>query len=306
MNTLSRVDGAAAVARPVVGWRATVADYFDLGKPRIVLLLLITTAAAMIMAARGLPPLGLAFFTLLGGALSAASAGAFNCVYDRDIDKIMVRTQLRPLPAGRISVRNALVAATLAGVAGFAILYVLVNPLAAWLSLGGNVFYVVVYTIFLKRRTPQNIVIGGAAGAVPVLIGLAAVTGHVGWPAVWMFLIIFMWTPPHFWALSLVLKSDYARAGVPMLPVVRGEAVTRKQIVLYTVLLILTTLGLVAGHTLGIIYLVSALLLGSGLLYLALRLLATQKLKDARTLFWCSNYYLALLFALMVVDRMLQ
>ncbi|MGH7660604.1 MAG: heme o synthase [Vulcanimicrobiaceae bacterium] len=303
MNTLSRVDGATAVR--AAGWRATVTDYIDLGKPRIVVLLLITTAAAMIMAARGLPPLELTFFTLLGGALSALSAGAFNCVYDRDIDKIMVRTQFRPLPAGRISVRNALIAASLAGIAGFAILYVLVNPLAAWLSLSGNVFYVVVYTIWLKRRTPQNIVIGGAAGAVPPLVGWAAVTHAIGMPALGLFAIIFLWTPPHFWALALIANSDYDKAGVPMFPNVYGVPRTKREILLYTLILVGVSLTLVDVHVMGAIYGVSATVLGAIFVYYAVKLGQDETRRWARGTFKFSLLYLALICAAMVIDRIL-
>jgi protoheme IX farnesyltransferase len=305
MNTLSRVDGTAAVAPPAVGWRATVADYFDLGKPRIVLLLLITTAASMIMAARGFPPLHILLFTLLGGALSAASAGAFNCVYDRDIDKIMVRTQLRPVATGRISVRNALIAATLAGIAGFAILYLLVNPLAAWLSLSGNVFYVVVYTILLKRRTPQNIVIGGAAGAVPPLVGWAAVTHQIGMPALGLFAIIFLWTPPHFWALALIANSDYDKAGVPMFPNVYGVARTKWEILFYTLVLVGVSLTLVDIHVMGAIYGVAATALGATFVYYAVKLNQGETRRWARMTFKFSLLYLALICAAMVIDRIL-
>ena len=180
---------------------------------------------------------------------------------------------------------------------------VFVNLLSALLAFAAIAFYVGVYTMWLKRTTPQNIVIGGAAGAVPVLIGWAAVTNSIGWAAVWMFLIIFFWTPPHFWAVSLVLKNDYARAGVPMLPVVKGERETHRQIVIYTVVLIAVSLGLFAGHFMGWLYLVSALVLGAILLAYSINLARVRTLKSARTLFWISNNYLAVLFAAMVLDR---
>src|SRR5581483_5495932 len=182
-STLSRLDATD----DTLPSSNVLKDYYELSKPRIILLLLVTTVAAMVMAARGLPPLALTFWTLLGGALAAASAGAFNCAYDADIDAIMKRTRNRPIPAGRISIRNALVFASVIGVTSFAVLYFLANPLAAWLSLAGNAYYVLVYTMWLKRLTPLNIVIGGAAGAVPPLVGWAAVTGHVGGPALGLF-----------------------------------------------------------------------------------------------------------------------
>lgn len=284
--------------------RATVASYINLAKPHVTVMLLGTTLAAMTVANHGLPSLVTVLATLLGGAMAAGSANSLNCYWDRDIDRVMSRTRQRALAARLVPETHALAFGVTLGVASYVLLATVVNQLSAILAVSAILFYVCVYTMWLKRSTPQNIVIGGAAGAVPVLVGWAAATGRVSWAAVWMFLIIFMWTPPHFWSLALVLKQDYARAGVPMLPVVRGEATTRRQIVIYTVLLVLTTLGLVASSTLGIIYLVSALALGGGLLYLALRLAVTRKLKDARTMFWCSNYYLAALFAMMVVDRL--
>jgi len=302
VNTLSRVDGATARA-PAAGWRSVIADYYELGKPRIIVLLLITTAAAMMMAAHGLPSPQLLLWTLLGGALSAASAGAFNCVFDRDIDSVMNRTRMRPVVTGRISVRNALVAATLAGTAGFSILYVLVNPLAAWLSLSGNVYYVVVYTIWLKRRTPQNIVIGGAAGAVPPLVGWAAVTHQIGMPALGLFAIIFLWTPPHFWALSLITNSDYEKAGVPMFPNVYGVHRTKREILFYSLILVGVSLTLVDVHIMGKIYGIAAVVLGGILIYDAIKLTQDQTRRWARSLFKFSLLYLALICVAMVIDR---
>jgi protoheme IX farnesyltransferase len=250
-----------------------------------------------------MPPLGIVLATLAGGALAAGSANAINCYWDRDIDRVMSRTRGRALPSGHIDDTHALVFGISLGVASFVILAGLVNLLSAFLALSTILFYVGVYTMWLKRTTPQNIVIGGAAGSVPVLVGWAAVTGTIGLPAIIMFALIFLWTPPHFWALSLVLKKDYARAGVPMLPVVKGERETHHQIVLYTFLLLGSSLLLVVTGTLGMFYLGVALVLGTGLIVLALRLARTKQLKDARMLFWCSNYYLALMFAAMVLDR---
>ncbi|HEV2458652.1 MAG TPA: heme o synthase [Ktedonobacterales bacterium] len=293
-----------AVASP--SWRTTLAAYINLAKPHVTVLLLGTTLAAMVVAAGGLPSAGLVVATLVGGAMAAGSANAINCYWDRDIDQVMARTRTRALPARRVPEAHALVFGLALGVGSVAVMARFVNVLSAGLALAAILFYVVVYTMWLKRTTPQNIVIGGAAGAVPVLIGWAAVTGTIGLAAVWMFMVIFLWTPPHFWALSLLLKKDYERAGVPMLPVVAGEPETRRQIVLYTLLLIAATLVLFATQALGYFYLASAVLLGLGLLALALLLARKPTLKSARTLFWCSNYYLALLFAAMVLDRVLR
>jgi heme o synthase len=284
--------------------RASVGAYVSLVKPHVTVLLLGTALAAMAVAADGMPSPWLTLATLLGGAMAAGSANAINCYWDRDIDRVMGRTRSRAVPAGRVPEAHALVFGLALGVASFVVLGVFVNLLCAALALSAIVFYVGVYTMWLKRTTPQNIVIGGAAGAVPVLVGWAAVTHAIGWPAVWMFLIIFMWTPPHFWALSLVLKKDYERAGVPMLPVVKGEDETRKQIVVYTAALIVCTLGLFFTRAMGGLYLALALLLGAGLLGYAVHLALTRTYKDAHRLFWISNYYLALLFAAMVVDRL--
>ncbi len=288
--------------KPSVG----LSGYVSLIKPHVTVLLLGTTLAAMYVALGTLPPLRIVLATLIGGAMAAGSANALNCYWDRDIDEVMSRTRGRALPAQRLSETQALTFGVALAVLSFAILYWLVNPLSALLALSAIAFYVGVYTMWLKRTTPQNIVIGGAAGAVPVLIGWAAATNVVGLPAIWMFMIIFLWTPPHFWALSLVLKNDYARAGVPMLPVVSGEGETRRQIVLYTLLLLAATLILFALGTLGYLYLTVASLLGLGLLVLALLLAREKTLARARMLFWFSNYYLALLFAAMVLDRALR
>jgi protoheme IX farnesyltransferase len=243
---------------------------------------------------------------LLGGALAAGSANAINCYCDRDIDQIMTRTQARALPAHRVPEANALIFGVALGVASFALLALAVNLLSALLALSAILFYVFVYTRWLKRTTTQNIVIGGAAGAVPVLVGWAAVTGSLTLTPIWMFLIIFLWTPPHFWALSLVIKKDYERAGVPMLPVVAGEEETTRQIVLYTLMLLASTLVLFSLGALGWLYLVAAVALGLGLLYLTIRLARERTLKQARMVFWFSNYYLVLIFAAMVVDHALR
>ncbi len=286
--------------------KATIASYINLMKPHVTVLLLGVTLAAMAVASDGMPRLGVTLATLVGGALAAGCANAINCYWDRDIDQLMTRTRTRTLPSGRMPEAQALVFGIGLGILSISIFAAFVNLLSAALALSAILFYVVIYTMWLKRTTTQNIVIGGAAGAVPVLIGWAAATGTVGWPAVWMFLIIFFWTPPHFWALSLVLKKDYARAGVPMLPVIHGEAETHKQIVLYSVVLLLSSLALFVIHAMGLFYLVAALILGGSLLALAIWLAATRTLKNARTVFWFSNYYLALMFAAMVLDRVLR
>jgi heme o synthase len=287
----------------LVKFRHRVASYVNLMKPHVTVLLLGTTLAAMVIAQQGFPPLGVVLATMIGGALAAGSANSINCYWDRDIDQIMTRTQRRSLPAGRVEPRHALVFGLAQAALSFVILALGANLLSALLALSAILFYVLVYTVWLKRTSAQNIVIGGAAGAVPVLVGWAAVTGRLDLAAWWMFFIIFLWTPPHFWALALLIKKDYARARVPMLPVVVGEHETKKQIVLYTLMLLAATLVLFSMRAMGYFYLASALALGGGMLFLALRLMREQTLKTARTLFWYSNLYLAILFAAMVIDR---
>jgi heme o synthase len=281
-----------------------VRDYYELCKPRIIVLLLITTAAAMVMGARGVPPLALVFWTLLGGALAAASAGAFNCAYDADIDAVMKRTATRPIPMGRLTRRDAVIFASLTGAVSFAILYLLVNPLAAWLSLAGNAYYVLIYTMWLKRVTPLNIVIGGAAGSVPPLVGWAAVTHTIGGPALGLFALIFLWTPPHFWSLALAVETDYAKAKIPMLPNVSGEARTKREIVYYSIVLVLASLALYPLHVMGALYFSAAAVLGAIFLLEAVR---TWRERTgtiyARKLFRFSLVYLALMCAVMVIDR---
>jgi protoheme IX farnesyltransferase len=300
-STLSRLDGAQPIAAS--GWRGNLRDYLELTKPRIIVLLLITTLAAMIMAARGIPPLALTCWTLLGGAFAAASAGAFNCVYDADIDAQMKRTMHRPIPRGAIAPDRALAFAMFLGVLSFMILTYLVNPLAAWLSLGGNAYYVFVYTMWLKRRTPQNIVIGGGGGGVPPLVGWAAVTGTLGAPAIVLFVVIFLWTPPHFWALALMTETDYGKAGIPMLPNVAGVARTKRDILAYTIVLIAVCAGAYAIGIMGPIFLVASLALGGWFAYDAVKLLHDDTKVYARRTFTFSLLYLALMSAAMVVDR---
>jgi protoheme IX farnesyltransferase len=286
--------------------RQTLSSYINLMKPHVTVLLLGTTVAAMAIADRGLPSLGLVLATLLGGAMAAGSANSLNCYIDRDIDQIMGRTQRRSLPSGKVSPQNALVFGLALGIGSFIVLAVFVNLLSASLALGANLFYVVIYTMGLKRTSPQNIVIGGAAGAVPVLVGWAAATNSITLAAIWLFAIIIFWTPPHFWALSLLIQKDYEKANIPMLPVVMGERETQKQILLYSFLLLAVTLVLFAMHAMGYIYLVAAVGLGGVMIYMAIRLVLDKTKKWARTLFWYSNCYLAAIFAVMVVDRVIH
>ena len=279
-----------------------VRAYVALTKPRIVELLLVTTVPAMVLAARGIPRLDLVVWTLLGGALAAGSANAINQYLERDIDVLMSRTRRRPLPAQQVDPENALLFGLALGVVAFAELAVLVNLLSAFLALLAIAFYVVVYTILLKRSTPQNIVIGGAAGSLPPVIGWAAVSGDVTLPALLLFAIVFYWTPPHFWALSLRLARDYRAAGVPMLPVVRGVPETTRQIALYSVLLVALTMVFFAVAGMGAIYLVGALGLGAVFLYHTFAMWREGTERRAVRLYRYSTTYLAALFALMAVD----
>lgn len=296
---------ARATHSTAAGLIARAADYYDLGKPRIMYLLLTTTAAAMIMAARGIPAPALLFWTLLGGALAAMSAGTLNCIYDSDIDVRMARTASRPIPSGRISIFAATTHACVMGIISFAIFYLRVNHLAAWLSLAGNVYYVVIYTMLLKRRTPQNIVIGGAAGSIPPLVGWAAVHNAIGGPALGLFAIIFLWTPPHFWSLALMTATDYEKAGIPMLPNVYGERRTRIEILIYTIVLVATSFALYYPlHVMGPLYAAAALILGAIFTYDAIRVLHAQA-GAARATFLYSLTYLALICSFMVIDRIL-
>ena len=300
-STLSRVAGAARP--PHSGWRATFDDYLELTKPRIIVLLLITTLAAMVMAARGIPPLALTFWTLAGGALAAASAGAYNCVFDSDIDTKMRRTMGRPLPRGAITPSRALAFAMVLGAGSFLLLNYLVNPLAAWLSLAGNAYYVFVYTMWLKRSTSQNIVIGGAAGSVPPLVGWAAVTGSLGAPAVALAVLIFLWTPPHFWALALMTETDYDKAGIPMLPNVHGVTRTKREMLVYTIVLFVFCIALVPLHVMGPIFLAAAVVVGGWFLFDAIRVLRNDSQIYARGMFKFSLLYLALMCLAAVIDR---
>jgi protoheme IX farnesyltransferase len=286
-------------AAPRAAWR----DYVTLTKPRIMSLLLVTGLCGMFVGARGIPPLWLLGVTMLGLALACGGASALNNVLDRDIDRLMgQRTRARPLAAERMPTSCALEFGLALSAFSFVLLASAVNVLTATLALVGNLFYVLVYTRWLKRSTPQNIVIGGAAGAMPPLVGWAAATGNLTLPALWLFLIVFLWTPPHFWALALLLREHYAAARVPMLPVVRGVRATTGQIVLYSVVLVATTAVPFLEGTLGAGYLAAALGLGAVFLWLALRLRRDTTPRRAALLFHYSLLYLALVFTAMALD----
>ena len=294
---------ATAASLEVGGLRQVLADYVTLTKPKVQLLLLLTTVTTMYVA--GDPSLSLVALTVLGGSLSAGGAAAVNHYWDRDIDAQMARTATRPVPSGRVAPGAALLYGIVLAALSFALLAATVNLLSALLALSGFLGYVFVYTIWLKRSTPQNIVIGGAAGAVPPLVGWAAVTGGLEPAALYLFAIVFYWTPPHFWALSLLMKDEYARVGVPMMPVVHGETETRRQIVLYTALLVVLTLLPVAFGFFDAIYAVAALALGGVFLALALRLQRRADRPAALRTYLYSLAYLALLFGAMVLDARL-
>ncbi len=279
-----------------------VADLIALTKPRIMALLLFTGFSAMIVALGRLPSWHLTMYTLVGLGFSTGGAAALNMWYDRDIDQIMGRTKGRPIPAGRISPRVALAFGLLLEAAAVAILALAVNGLTAGLAFAGFIYYVGIYTMWLKRRTPQNIVIGGGAGAFPPLVGWAAVTGHVGLPAVLMFLIIFLWTPPHFWSLALYKNEDYVKAKVPMMPVVHGERPTKVQSLIYGVLLLGSSLLLFETHVVGRVYLGAAMALGIGFVLILIRLLreTAPDLDWAKRTFRYSLIYLLAIFGFML------
>jgi heme o synthase len=310
-NGAASVNGSALPARGAGRERslrraaATAMDYVRLTKPRIISLLLLTTVATMFVA----KPYGLALstvlWTMLGGYLAAGGAGAINHYIERERDARMARTATRPIASGRVSPRNGLAFGIALGVLSVIQLSITVNPLAAALSAAGLLGYVFIYTMWLKPRTPQNIVLGGAAGAIPPLVGWAAATGELSAQALWPFAIVFFWTPPHFWALSLLIADDYAKTGVPMLPVVRGEPATRRQILGYSALLVAVSLGPVATGLLGAGYLIAALALGSGFIALAVSLSRSPSRPAARRLYLSSLAYLALLFIAMALDRVL-
>ncbi|HET9444604.1 MAG TPA: heme o synthase [Acidimicrobiales bacterium] len=295
-----------AVTTASIRPRTRALAYVALTKPRIIELLLVTTVPTMVVAARGLPPAWLVLVTLVGGTLAAGGANAINMYVDRDIDRIMKRTQNRPLVTGEIEPTHALVFAVGLEIAAFVLLWSLVNPLSAVLAVSATLFYVFVYTLWLKRTSTTNIVIGGAAGAVPVLVGWSAVTGTLGMAPVVLFAIIFVWTPPHFWALAIKYREDYAAAEVPMLPAVASLDETSRQIELYTVALVAASVMFAPVADMGLLYLASAALLGGLFLYHSVQLRRDPTTKRAMKLFGWSITYVTLLFSAMAVDQLLR
>ena len=294
------------VSRQHENFLQVIQSYYQLTKPRIIPLLLIVTAAAMWLASDGQVDPWLLFVTLVGGTLAAASAQVLNCIYDRDIDYEMLRTRHRPIPSGKVQSRDALIFAIALAILSFTLLTVFANLLAALLALSGIIFYMGIYTHFLKRHTTQNIVIGGAAGAIPALVGWAAVTGELSWTAWLLFALVFLWTPPHFWALALMIRDDYAKVGVPMLPVVAGEETTTRQIWFYTLSVVPASLLLIypLGAS-GLVYGAIALLLGIIFLQKAWQLLHNSNDKQiARSMFKYSILYMMLLCTGIVVDSL--
>ncbi|RME81620.1 MAG: protoheme IX farnesyltransferase [Caldilineae bacterium] len=280
----------------------TLSIYLALMKPKIISLLLVTTAGAMMVASGGFPPLGVFFWTMLGGTLSAGGANALNHFFDRDIDEIMYRTRQRPIPAGWVAPRSAVIWGIFLCVVAFIIFYVFVNPLAAVLSLIGALYYIFIYTLWLKRSTPHNITIGGVAGAIPPLVGWAAVTNSLPLAAWALFGIVFLWTPPHTWALTLVVERDYARVDVPMLPVVAGEAETRRQILIYSWIFVIFTILLVPLRLFDWFYLIAAAVLGYFFMRNAYQVRREGSKSAALRLYKYSLLHLALLFAAMIAD----
>jgi protoheme IX farnesyltransferase len=289
-------------------WRTIVRDYVTLTKPRIISLLLLTTLVPMVLAHEGsfsLQALNVIWWTLVGGALAAGGSGAINMYFDRDIDAIMSRTRQRPIPNDRVPPHNALIFGITLNVLAFVVLYLAANLLAAVLAMIGTAYYVLVYTRWLKRTSTQNIVIGGAAGAIPPLVGWAAMTGRIDPMPLLLFAIIFYWTPPHFWALALLRRTEYARAGIPMFPVVHGESETKWQILLYTLLMIAISLMLPPLGLAGPLYLVLAVVLNGIFLRDAYRLYREPGITSAWKLYKYSLLYLALLFSALVIDHIL-
>jgi heme o synthase len=300
---LTSPEASAVVPRRLLD---TLGDYVALTKPRIIELLLVTTVPTMIVAERGLPSLWLVAATVLGGTLAAGGANAMNMVVDRDIDRVMVRTRNRPLASGRLTAHAALTFAIGIEVAAFAFLWATVNPLSAALAVAACLFYVFVYTLWLKRSSASNIVIGGAAGAVPVLVGWTAVTNSLDWAPVVLFAVIFYWTPPHFWALAIRYRDDYARAQVPMLPVVASLRTTAMRIVLYTLLLWALTLLFAPVAGMGDIYIAAALALGAVFTWLAVGLLRDSSPQAAMRVFTWSITYITLLFGAIALDQLVR
>ncbi|MDA1188380.1 MAG: heme o synthase [Chloroflexi bacterium] len=283
-----------------------IRDYIALTKPRIISLLLVTALGGMYLAAGGNPPVGMIFLVLGAGSLAAGGAHALNHFLDKDIDSMMTRTSKRPVAGGRVSPRDALIFGIVLNVIAFFLLFYLANPLSAAITMAATLVYVFVYTVGLKRRTPQNIVIGGAAGAFPPMIGWAAITGSVDLPAIYLFAIVFFWTPPHFWALALLLKEDYKEASIPMLPVVTTVEETKYHILLYTVLLLVLTLMFFVTGAVGWVYLIGASVLGTVFVYEAWKLRQSEGLKGTKRAYLYSLLYLTLLFVVIVADSLVK
>ena len=300
-----RIDLSKPAAGRAAAMGRMAADYLTLTKPPIISLLLVTAVGGMFLAAQGVPPIITLLLVCAGGALGAGGANAINHYLDQDIDALMSRTSQRPVPGNRIAPARALAFGIGLNVAAFLVLAAGVNMLAAVLTLGATLFYVLVYTLWLKRTTPQNIVIGGAAGSIPPVVGWVAITGSFDVSALYLFTIIFFWTPPHFWALSLLIQKDYERAGVPMLPVVAGKERTVQSIFGYTLVLVALTLVFTASSTLGPVYLGMAAVLGAVLVWMAWQLRREQTARRARHLYLYSLLYLALLFVAIMVDSVL-
>ena len=302
MDTVSATYGVPVVSTERVTWR----DYFQMTKPTITLLVVVTVFPGILLASPGrIPHMTLILASLIGTWLASSSAAVFNHLVDAEIDRHMVRTRKRPVASGRVVNRNAIIFATALGLISFAVLAVCTTWLAAFIAVAANAFYVLFYTMYLKRRTVQNIVIGGAAGAVGPLIGWASVEHAVGWPAWVLFLVIFLWTPPHFWALAIKYKDDYAAAGIPMMPVVRGEAVTRRQMFWYTLSLVPVVASLTVFGAAGWVYLIGAMSFTLYFVWMAWKLMRTGDNKLAMPLFHYSCLYLFGVFGALMVDRLL-
>lgn len=286
--------------------QTVIRAYVTLTKPRIIMMLLFTALGGLFLASRGVPDLKITLVVLIAGTLASAGANALNQSMDRDIDKAMRRTRTRPVVLGIIPPHHAVIFGVVLNAVAFLLLASLVNVLSAALTLGATLFYVLVYTKALKRTSTQNIVIGGAAGAIPPMVGWTAITGAIGLPAIYLFAIVFFWTPPHFWALALMLKDDYARAKIPMLPVVVGIRETKKSILLYTVLLLALTSMFYATGAVGLIYLATSAVAGGLFIYYGLRLMKNPDIEGAKGLYLYSLLYLAIMFTGIIVDSLVK
>jgi heme o synthase len=296
----TKPETSAASATPL---KVTLRQLFQLTKPRVVSLIVFTAVIGMFLATPAVPPLAALLYGTLGIALVAGAAAAINCLVEQKIDAVMARTRARPLPMGQLTSLQTLVFAALVGGSGLVMLYSLVNPLTMWLTLATFVGYAIVYTVILKPLTPQNIVIGGASGAMPPVLGWTAVTGDLSADALLLFLIIFAWTPPHFWALALYRKREYAKAGVPMLPVTHGDRFTRLHVLLYTLILLAVSLLPFTTRMSGLIYLAAALVLGAVFLWYAIKIYVDYSDRLAQQTFRYSIVYLSALFAALLVDH---